>query len=65
MFQSSKYYNSLSEQDKEGYSVKLTLSDGNILPDPYSLIKNKKDDVCSMPDISWGDVYNYLINTPS
>ena len=65
MFSTSKYFTSLSDEDKEGYISKLTLSDGQILPDPYSLVENWKNDVRSMPDISWGDVYNYLINTPS
>ena len=65
MFSNSKYFTSLTDEDKEGYSNKLTLSDGQILADPYSLLDNWKNDVGFMPDIGWGDVYNYLINTPS
>ena len=65
MFSTSKYFFSLSEEDKEGYKCKLTLSDGQILPDPYSLLNNWKSDVALMPDTTWPDIYNYLINTPS
>ena len=43
---------------------KLTLSSGMLLPDPHVLV-NWKNDVSMMPDITWGDMYNYLINSPS
>ena len=63
MFSMLKYFFSLSEEDKEGYKCKLTLSDGQILPGPYSLLNNWKSDVALMPDTPWPDIYNYLINT--
>ena len=65
MFSTSKYFESLSNEDKEGYKSKLTLSDGQILPDPYALVINWKSDVNYLPDITWLDIYNYLIETPS
>lgn len=65
MFSSSKYYSDLSEEDKICYKSKLTLSNGHTLPDPYTLQEEWKNDVTLMPDTTWPDVYNYLINTPS
>ena len=65
MFSNSEYFKSLSLNDKNWYEKKLTLSDGQTLPDPYSLSEGWKSDVTLMPDITWIDVYNYLINTPS
>ena len=34
------------------------------LPNPYDLL-GWKNEVSSLPDISWPDIYNYLINHPS
>ena len=65
MFSNSEYFRSLSLNDKSWYQKKLTLSDGNTLPHPYSLPHGWKSDVTLMPDITWPHVYNYLINTPS
>ncbi|XP_047138492.1 uncharacterized protein LOC124814643 [Hydra vulgaris] len=33
-----------------------------LLPDPF-VLENWKNDVSMMPDITWGDMYNYLINS--
>ena len=65
MFSNSDYYRSLSSNDKTWYENKLTLSDGRKLPDPYTLHEGWRSDVTLMQDISWPDVYNYLINTPN
>ena len=35
------------------------------MPDPYGIAENWKSDAKLMPDVSWGDMYNYLINSPS
>ena len=62
----SKYYTNLEESDKSNYKFKLTLATGDILPDPYSLSDSSwKDDISLLPDVQWGDIYTYLINTPS
>lgn len=60
----SEYYESLLEDDQKHYKLKLTLAHGSMLPDPYTL-SDWKDDVTLMPDVSWIDIQNYLINTPS
>ena len=33
----SEYFNSLNNEDKEGYLRKLTLETGDLLPDPFTL----------------------------
>ena len=42
----------------------LTLSTGELLLDPFT-IKNWKCDESLLPDISWSDIYHYLIEYPS
>ena len=42
---------------------KITLTDETKITDPYGLSSNWKNDVSLLPDISWADIYNYLINT--
>ena len=64
MWSESEYFSTLEEKNKEAYKKKLTLSSGMLLPDPYVLV-NWKNNVSMMPDITWGDMYNYLINSPS
>ena len=44
---------------------KLINADGAVLPDPGTLVENWKDNVKLLPDTTWDDIYNYLINTPS
>ena len=61
----SEYFLSLEPSEQSRYKRKLTLSDGTTLPDPCSLKNDWKDDVLLLPDVSWPDVYNYLIDTPS
>ena len=31
----------------------------------YGIVENWRSDVKLMPDVSWGDMYNYLVNSPS
>ena len=35
------------------------------MPDPYTLVENWKDNVKLLCDITWADIYNYLINMAS
>ena len=62
--QPSSYFESLTNTDKADYKRKLTLSTGESLLDPFT-IKNWKFDDSLLPDISWPDIYNYLIEYPS
>ena len=61
----SEYFESLSEEDKKGYLAKLTLSTGEQLPDPFILHSNWSDDVSLLPDITYPDIYHYLIEYSS
>ena len=58
-------YMNLNSDDRKKYEEKLITADGTVLPDPYTLVENWKDNVKLLPDITWADIYNYLINTPS
>ena len=59
-------WEAISTSDRGDYIKKLTLSNGEILPDPYAIhddlwiVDDKK-----WPAIVWPDIYNYLIQTPS
>ena len=64
-WRSSSYFNELQKEDKAKYKRKLTLTNGQLLPDPYGTVENWRSDAKLMSDISWGDIYNYLINSPS
>jgi hypothetical protein len=65
MWKESDYFKTLLDKDKQHYKSKLTLADNTQLPDPYTLTEDWKNDVLLMPDITYADIYNYLINTPS
>ena len=60
-WRSSSYCNELQEEDKAKYKLKLTLTNGQLLPDPYGIVENWKSVTKLMPDVSWGDMYNYKI----
>ena len=60
---SSSYFSELQKEDKAKYKRKLTSTNGQLLPDPYGTVENWKSD--AKPDVSWGDMYNYLVNSPS
>ena len=62
---SSSYFNELQKEDKAKYKRKLRLANGQLLPDPYGIVDNQKNDVNLIPDVSWDDMCNYLINSPS
>ena len=64
-WRSSSYFNKLQKENKAKYKRKLTLANGQLLPDLYGIVKNMKNDVKLMPDVSWGDMFNYLVNSPS
>ena len=53
------------KEDKAKYKRKLRLVNGQLLLDPCGIVDNQKSNVKLMPDVSWGDMYNYLINSPS
>ena len=60
----SEYFNSLNNEDKEGYLRKLTLETGDLLPESFTL-ENWGNDVLMLPDITWADIFNYFIEYPS
>ena len=61
----SSYFNELQKEDKGKYKRKLTLTNGQLLPDLYGIVVYMKSDVKLMPDVSWGDMYNHLVNSPN
>ena len=62
---SSSYLSELQKEDKAKYNHKPTLTNGQLLPDLYGIAESWKSDVKLMPDASWGDMYNYLVNSSS
>ena len=64
-WRSSSYFSELQKEDKAKYKRKLTSTNGQLLPDPYGTVENWKSDAKLMPNVSWGDMYNYLVNSPS
>ena len=61
----SKYYMSLDTASKQHYLAKLTLSTGEQLPDPMTLDCDWSNDIVHLPCLSWRDVTDYLIDSPS
>ena len=61
----SEYFESLIEEDKKSYLAKLTLPTVEQLPDPFILHSNSSDDVSSLPDKTYPDIYHYLIGYPN
>ena len=64
-WRSSSYFNELQKEDNAKYKRKLTLTNGQLLPDLHGIVENMKSDVKLMPEVSLGDIYNYLVNSPS
>ena len=62
---SPSYFNELHREDRAKYKHKLALTNGQLLPFLYGIVENMKTDVKLMPDISWGDMYNHLVNSPN
>ena len=56
------YQQGLSSSQKELYRRKVELLR---IPDPYTIPQEKwKDDVASWPQVEFGQIYTYLIDTP-
>ena len=49
---SSSYFNELKNEDKAKYKHKLTLTNGQLMSDPYGNLENWKSDAKLMPDVS-------------
>ena len=62
----SSYAERLESDDLRQHFLKLTLKSGEQLPDPFILPDDDwSDDIANLPDISWRDVTDYLIDSPS
>eukprot|EP00795_Rhopilema_esculentum_P015969 gene15969-7301_t len=61
----SNYYESLDATEKANYRAKLTLSSGEAIPDRYILQSEWSNDIANLPELSWRDVTEYLIDSPS
>ena len=62
----SEYLKRLEPNDAQCYIKKLTLTTGECLPDPYTLVAEKREEnINKFPGITWRDVTEYLIETPS
>ncbi|CAG2215690.1 unnamed protein product [Mytilus edulis] len=62
----SSYVNSLTPDAKQRYQTKLLYAYGTkSLPDPYVLTDKWSTNPCTWPDLTFGDIYVYLIDTPS
>lgn len=61
----SNYFDNLDENDKKHYLTKLSLTDGTQFPDPWENNAGWSNDLTQLPDITFGDIYTYLIDTPS
>ena len=63
----SEYFTALDRVAKSRYESKLTdkgrSNEEIMLPDPYAL-KEWHNDPLSWPDLTFGDIYTYLIDTP-
>jgi len=61
----STYYKSLDLVAKKRHDEKLKYSKGTeSLPDPFSLSDGWSESPSGWPDVSFGDIYLYLIHTP-
>ena len=61
----SEYYLNLESEDKKQCKENLTLSNGQVLPDPNVLDVGLEEAVRCLPDLCFADIFNYLENTPS
>lgn len=60
----SNCFNNLNDDDRKAYLKKLTLENNERLPDPYE-IETWVEDINKFPIITWRDVTEYLIDSPS
>ena len=59
----SDYQSSLDYEAKKRYKVKLVL-ESEELEDPYALSEEAwNDDITKWPNVEFGDIYNYLIDS--
>lgn len=64
-FSTSSYVSGLvKDSDRENYFNKLTLANGNQLPDPYGITEWVEDGT-KWPNVQWPDIYLYLVEKPS
>ena len=56
MLQESDYFKSLDGSDEITYKIKLTLTDGKVLPATYVLARDQENDVKLLPDLQWPDI---------
>ena len=64
----SSFFETLTEEkDREQYNIKkLTLQNGQLLSDPFNIDDREwSSDVKFLPDITYLDIWSYLIDTPS
>ena len=64
----SEYLKSLEPNDVQCNVIikKLTLTIGECLPDPYILVAEEWEEIINkFPYVTWRDVREYLIETPS
>ena len=61
----SEYVNRLEPAERKQHLSKLTLKSGQQLPDPFALDGDWSDGISNLPDLSWRDVTEYLLDTPS
>ena len=61
----SQYVKNLDLKAFDRYKSKLQYCHGvEQIPDPYSISEGWKKEVESWPDLTYGDIYEYLIETP-
>jgi hypothetical protein len=61
----SDYVERLPSEAKKRYEEKLKYASGSgCLPDPYAIADGWVDDPSTWPDLQFGDIYCYLIDTP-
>ena len=63
-FKGKIYLSTLDDNSRDLYMKKLQLADNSQPPNPYDLL-GWKNEVFLLPDISWPDIYNYLISHSS
>ena len=63
----SEYFEKLDVKAvKKNYTAKLSLRNGMRLPDPFTLESaDWSDNITHLTEISWRDVTEYLLDTPS
>eukprot|EP00112_Aurelia_sp_Birch-Aquarium-sp1_P018060 Seg4256.2 transcript_id=Seg4256.2/GoldUCD/mRNA.D3Y31 product="hypothetical protein" protein_id=Seg4256.2/GoldUCD/D3Y31 len=61
----SEYVERLEPEERKQYLSKLTLKSGEQLPDPLALECGWNDNISNLPDLSWRDVTEYLLDSPS